>query len=263
MSFASRRVSIAARLVREFGGIFGTRPAKVTWPGGAVSFTFDDFPRSAWTNGVAVLDARDVRGTYYTAMGFAGTTGPLGPMFEIDDLRAADAQGHEIACHTFSHRDCWRASPAEIAAEFDQNAAALAEALDGAQPSNFAYPFGGVSLTAKRAAHCRFASCRGTGRGVNRGTVDLADLSSNPIYSREYDRDRLYRLIDEAKTANGWVTFYTHDVCDQPSDFGCTPAQLAAIVAYATEHAAVLPVRDVLAGLGLAGGERASDRRAA
>ena len=28
------RVSIAARLVREIGGVLCTRPAKVNWPGG-------------------------------------------------------------------------------------------------------------------------------------------------------------------------------------------------------------------------------------
>jgi len=263
MSFASRRVSIAARLVREFGGFFCTRPAKVRWPGGVVSFTFDDFPRSAWSNGGAVLEEYDVRGTYYAAMGLAGTASALGPMFEIDDLRAAHAHGHEIACHTFSHRDCRRASPAEIAAEIDRNAEALAEILDGAALDNFAYPFGGVSLAAKSALNRRFSSCRGTGRGINQGTVELADLFSNTLYSGDFDRDRLCRLIDDAQAAGGWVTFYTHDVCDEPSDFGCTPAQLRSIVAYASENATVLPVRDVLASLGLAGAERASDRRAA
>src|SRR5271155_5494249 len=143
MGFQSRRVSIPARLVREIGGIWRTRAAKVDWPGGVVSFTFDDFPRSAWLNGGPVLEQYGARGTYYTAMGLAGTESPLGPMFELDDLRAAQARGHEIACHTFSHRDCRRAAPPEIAAEIDRNAAALSRALDGAAIDNFAYPFGG------------------------------------------------------------------------------------------------------------------------
>src|SRR5580704_14439683 len=127
MGFLSRRVSIPARLVREIGGILRTRPAGIDWPGGVVSFTFDDFPRSAWLNGGPVLEQYGARGTYYTAMGLAGTDSDLGPMFEIDDLRGARAGGHEIACHTFSHRDCRRATPAEIAAEIDRNAAALSQ----------------------------------------------------------------------------------------------------------------------------------------
>jgi peptidoglycan/xylan/chitin deacetylase (PgdA/CDA1 family) len=252
MSFASRRVSIAARLARELGGFLSTKPAKIDWPGGVVSFTFDDFPRSAWVNGGPILEKFDRRGTYYAAMGLAGTENHLGPMFELDDLRAADAQGHEIACHTFSHRDCCRAPPAEIAAEIQRNAAAMAEVIGAEKLDNFAYPFGGVSQTAKQALGGRFTSCRGTGRGLNRGSVDLADLLSTSIYARDFNRNRLCQLIDDAHAENGWVIFYTHDVAGEPSPFGCTPEQFHAIVAYAAENAPVLPVRDVLAGLGLA-----------
>lgn len=231
-----------------------TRPATVDWPGGVVSFTFDDFPRSAWVNGGPILEKFGLRGTYYAAMGFAGGENHLGPMFAVDDLRAAHARGHEIACHTYSHRDCMRATPAAIVAEVERNGAALRETLGGAVPVNFAYPFGGISQTAKSAAHTWFDSCRGTGRGLNCGTVDLADLLSTSIYNRDFDRDRLCQLIDDAQAVGGWLIFFTHDVAESPSNFGCTPAQLNAIVAYAAENAAVLPVRDVLAKLGLAGG---------
>jgi len=263
MSFASRRISIAAKLARELGGFLCTRPTKIDWPGVVVSFTFDDFPRSAWINGGAILEQYDKRGTYYAAMGLAGTDSNLGKMFESDDLRAVHAQGHEIACHTYSHRDCYRASPAEIAAEIERNGTALASIIGDEPLDNFAYPFGGVSLTAKSALAGRFASCRGTGRGINRGTVDLADLFGTSIYSRDFNRDRLCQLIDDAQAGNGWVIFYTHDVAEEPSPFGCTPAQFKSIVAYAAENATVLPVRDVLAGLGLAKGRPALAKRAA
>ncbi|HEV2186265.1 MAG TPA: polysaccharide deacetylase family protein [Stellaceae bacterium] len=263
MSFASRRVSIAAKLARELGGILRTRPAKIEWPGGVVSFTFDDFPRSAWVNGGTILEQFGKRGTYYAAMGLAGTDSDLGKMFGADDLRAAHAQGHEIACHTYSHRDCCHASPAEITAEIARNATALAEVIAGVSLDNFAYPFGGVSLTAKNALGDRFASCRGTGRGINRGTVDLSDLRSSSIYSRDFDRQALCRLIDDARAASGWVIFYTHDVTEAPSPFGCTPEQFLSIVAYAAESAPVLPVCDVLAGLGIAKHRSASAKHAA
>lgn len=257
------RVSIAARLVREVGGFLCTRPAKVNWPGGVVSFTFDDFPRLAWTNGGAILEQYDRRGTYYAALGMAGTENHLGPMFTPDDLREAHAHGHEIACHTFSHRDCGHASAAEIAAEIDRNAAALSSVLDGAPVPNFAYPFGGVSVAAKSALSRRFVTCRGTGRGLNQGTVDLADLFSTSIYDQGFDRDRLCQLIDDAQAAGGWLIFYTHDVAETPSPYGCTPAQFQSIVAYAAANATVLPVRDVIAGLGLADASAAPEMRAA
>ncbi|HVH81660.1 MAG TPA: polysaccharide deacetylase family protein, partial [Stellaceae bacterium] len=242
------RVSLPARLVREFGGFLCTRPGKIAWPGGVVSFTFDDFPRSAWENGGAILEDYASYGTYYAAMGLAGTANHLGPMFEVDDLRAAHDRGHEVACHTFSHRDCARMPVVQIAAEIDQNAAALSQVLDGAPVTNFAYPFGGVSQAAKSALARRFGSCRGTGRGLNRGITDLADLLSTSLYSHNFDRNRLCQLIEDAQAENAWLIFYTHDVADDPSPFGCTPAQFQSIVAYAAESVPVLPVRDVLAG---------------
>jgi peptidoglycan/xylan/chitin deacetylase (PgdA/CDA1 family) len=256
------RCSIAARLAREIGGFLHTRPAKIGWAGGVMSFSFDDFPKSAWQTGGAIIEKYNARATYYTALSFAGTVGNLGPMFDIDDLRAANTTGHEIACHTYSHADCVYLSAGEIVAETERNAAALAEVLD-APMTNFAYPYGAVSLTAKAALSGRFASCRGTGEGINRRTVDLTDLRAVPLYPGSYDRDRLRRLIDENRTVGGWLIFFTHDVADQPSAFGCTPEQLEAIVAYAAETSPVLPVRDVLAGLGLAGEHAAPQRRTA
>ncbi|HYM72687.1 MAG TPA: polysaccharide deacetylase family protein [Stellaceae bacterium] len=256
------RSSIAARLAREIGGFLCTRPAKVSWPGGAVSFTFDDFPRSAWLNGGAILERHGLRGTYYAALNLAGTENHLGPMFTIDDLREVHARGHEIACHTFNHRDCRRAPASEILAEIDENAAALSRLLDGATMSNFAYPYGAVSLAAKHALSRRFASCRSTGQGINQGTVDLADLLGIHIYAGVFDRARLCQLIDDSRAQGGWIVFYTHDVSDTPSAFGCTPEQLEWVVAYAAQNATVLPVDDMLRSLGLPGEKRANKPQA-
>jgi peptidoglycan/xylan/chitin deacetylase (PgdA/CDA1 family) len=257
------RSSITARLAREIGGFMRTRPAKVGWAGGVVSFTFDDFPQSAWTNGGAILGKYDLRGTYYTALDLAGTENHLGPMFGLDDLRALHRTGHEIACHTFSHSDCRRASPAEIVAEVDANAAAFGALFGGATMTNFAYPFGALSLSAKATLSPRFASCRSTGQGVNLGTVDMTDLLGIRIYDGSFSRDRLHQLIDDNCAAGGWLIFYTHDVSNTPSDFGCTPAQLESVVAHAAETAPVLPVRDVLASLGLGSEQAAPQSRAA
>jgi hypothetical protein len=53
--------------------------------------------------------------------------------------------------------------------------------------------------------------------------------------------------IDEARDRNGWVIFYTHDVSEDPSEWGCTPAQLEAVVDHAAQRLPILPVRDVAA----------------
>lgn len=237
------RSSVGAMAARKIGWFLRTRPACVKFPGGIASFTFDDFPKSALTIGGAILERHGTRGTYYTAMQMAGTTNHFGPMFDAGDLRTAHRAGHEIACHTYSHLDCRHATGATIAAEISENTRAIAAVLDGLTPCDFAYPFGAVSLTAKHILAKRFLSCRGTGAGINQGAIDLADLSVFALYSRSFDAVALRARIDEARSRDGWIIFYTHDVADQPSAFGCTPEELATVVGYAcTQRLSVLPV---------------------
>lgn len=244
--------SISARAARKLARLVRMRPARVACPGGIVSFTFDDFPRSALTAGGAILERHGARGTYYAALSLAGRDGELGPMFDGGDLRAAHERGHELACHTYSHLDCGRAETAAILADLARNGSAFADLLDGFAPANFAFPFGGVSLRAKRALAGRFASCRGIGYGLNHGTADLAELAGTRLYADDFDCGRLHALIDRNRELGGWLIFYTHDVAESPSPHGCTPEQFAAVVAYAAGRCEVLPVREVVPRLAAA-----------
>ncbi len=242
------RASIATHLARRLGRLLPTQPRPVTWPGGVVSFTFDDFPKSALAAGGAILERHGARGTYYVSFGLAGSENHLGRLCDGEDVAAAHRAGHEIACHTFRHLDCSRVAADRLLADIARNAVALG-ALTGVEAENFAYPYGGLSLSAKRVLSRRFLSCRGIAAGINAGTADFADLKANRIRAAAGPEGGFRRLIDAARAAAGWLIFYTHDVAERPSDFGCTPAQLDAVVAYAAATGAVLPVRDVVAGL--------------
>ncbi|HEY1796703.1 MAG TPA: polysaccharide deacetylase family protein [Stellaceae bacterium] len=243
------RASLSTHFARKIGRFILTRPQKVTWPGGVVSITFDDFPKSALDAGGAVLDRHGVRGTYYTAVGLAETSGNLGRMFGRGDVEAAHRAGHEIACHTFHHLDCGRNKTPTLLADVDENGAAIESLTGGYTPTNFAFPFGGTSMSSKAAMSRRFESCRGIGFGVNAGTADFADLRANRV-RESVEEDGIYRrLVDEARATDGWLIFYTHDVIETPSPYGCTPEQLDTVVAYAAAACPVLTVRDVIAGL--------------
>ncbi len=243
------RRAVSTRLARTLGSLLRSRPAEVAWPGGAVSFTFDDFPRSALAAGGAVLEKYGVRGTYYAALGRLGSDGNIGRLCDADDIREAHARGHELGCHTHSHMDCSAAASAAILADVADNRAAFAGLLENFVPVSFAYPFGAMSLAAKRALAPRFQSCRGVGGGIHSGTADLADLRGTRIYHREYDRAGLLSLIDRNRELGGWLIFYTHDVAPAPSAYGCTPDELEAVVADAAKRSQVLPVREVVARL--------------
>ncbi len=227
------------------------RPVSAIWPAGVVSFTFDDFPKSALSAGGAVLEHQGARGTYYTAFGLAGTKGEPGAMFDMDDVRAACARGHEIGCHTYTHIDCAAAKAMQLRSEIAANAAAAAQI--GAHPlANFSYPFGRVSQPANRAVRPHFSSCRGIQPGINDGVPDYSELCANKIYHRLFDEGQMRALIDRNRAVGGWLIFYTHDVGEIPSAYGCTERELNVVVRYATSRSAVLPVRDVMSAMNAA-----------
>ena len=86
--------------------------------------------------------------------------------------------------------------------------------------------------------------------GVNTGTADLLMLRANRIYERRNDLPRLVRLIDDVHNTGGWLIFYTHDVTEQPTPFGCSPRAFEHLLeASVNSGCKVLPVGEALADL--------------
>src|SRR5437868_1211537 len=90
-----------------------------------VSFTFDDFPRSAWLTGGAILQRFGAAGTYYVSLGLLDKETPTGRICVAGDLAALVEQGHELGCHTFSHCHSWETEPQAFEDSVLENRAAL------------------------------------------------------------------------------------------------------------------------------------------
>ena len=86
-----------------------------------VSFTFDDVPKSAATVGAAILEAHGAHGTFYVIGSQVGTSSPLWDMVDGEDVVALHRHGHEIACHTFSHKRACDLDAATLNAEIERN----------------------------------------------------------------------------------------------------------------------------------------------
>ena len=212
------------------------------------SFTFDDFPQSAWTAGGPLLDRYGAKGTYYTAGSHCGTVEDELLSFNAEDLRAVHAAGHEIACHTFSHRRSPQVASADLEADFDRNTAFLRGLLGDVALESFAYPYGSVSPRTKRLAGRRFPSSRGIRAGVNAGTLELAQLKAVPLEVREWSAEMVERLVERARQRSGWIIFFSHDISESPSPYGATPAMLEhALATVRSAGIDILPVRDALA----------------
>jgi peptidoglycan/xylan/chitin deacetylase (PgdA/CDA1 family) len=218
-------------------------------PGPFVSFAFDDFPRTAFTEGGTILKNAGMRGTYYVAMGLVNTSNHLGDQFRIEDLHAAAAEGHEIATHTFSHSSSRKVSLDDFRSDVRKGHGAICEVIGLTPTANFAYPFGEVTVAVKQAMGEEMRSCRGIYGGLNGPVVDLNLLRANPLYGGLGALPPAERLIQENQTRKSWLIFYTHDVRPNPSPYGCTPELLEAVVRLVKQAGAtVLPVAEVLEG---------------
>ena len=222
---------------------FCRRPFAINPRAPVISFTFDDFPRSALLTGGAILQSFGLAGTYYASLGLIGKETPTGTMFLAEDLKAAVEQGHELGCHTFSHCHAWDTRPHAFEDAIIENRQALKDLIPGASFKTLSYPIGVPRARTKRRVSKYFACCRCGGQTFNVGTADLNYLSAYFLEQSRDNSEAIKHLIDENCRAGGWLIFVTHDVCKDPTVWGCTPDFFEDIVQYSVNSGArILPV---------------------
>jgi peptidoglycan/xylan/chitin deacetylase (PgdA/CDA1 family) len=222
-----------------------------------ISFTFDDFPRSAFLEAGSILRRYGALGTYYASLSLMGKQSPLGRMYESEDIGELVHLGHELGCHTFGHCHSWNTPPDVYERAILENQQALTEVLPGASFQTFAYPHSGPRLAVKKVAGRYFRCCRGGGlkpgrylhrhsaggQTFNWGVTDLNYLCAFFLEQSRDNPEAVKSLIDQNARARGWLIFATHDVCADPSPFGCTPDFFERVMQWSLESGAqILPV---------------------
>jgi len=237
------------------------RPLSISPEQPLISFTFDDFPQSALLAGGAILNRFGLAGTYYVSLGLLGRDAPTGRMFDARDLTSLLEQGHELGCHTFSHCDSWDTGTAAFEQSIIENRDMLTRLIPGMEFESFSYP---ISLprpeTKRRTAHY-FQCCRAGGQVSNVGKADANQLAAYFLEKSRNNIQAIKDLIDHNREVRGWLIFATHDICDNPTAFGCTPQFFEQVVQYAVGSGArVLPVIQALEVLKVPGRRRESTR---
>jgi peptidoglycan/xylan/chitin deacetylase (PgdA/CDA1 family) len=226
-----------------------------------ISFTFDDFPRSAFLDAGSILRRYGILGTYYVSLSLMGKQSHLGPMFQAEDLKELARLRHELGCHTFAHCHSWNTPPDVYERAILENQKALSELLPGASFQTFAYPISVPRLAVKKVAGRHFLCCRGGGlkarryllrhaaggQTFNSGITDLNYLCAFFLEKSRGNPEAVKSLIDQNARARGWLIFATHDVCAAPSPFGCTSSFFEQVVRWAVDSGArILPVVEAL-----------------
>lgn len=214
---------------RKWANISFSKKVNIKLEKPIISFTFDDAPVSAFLNGGSILSKFGFGGTFYVSLSLM--TGPdPDTRFTIQHLKDAIAHGHEIGGHTYGHTDLSKTTAAKGIADMKKNRTEMEKLIPGTQLRNFSYPFGAQTRPLKKYASTRYRSARGIEEGINAQGTDLYNLKTVKLYESKHSLDYIFRKLDEAEKNNGWLIFYTHDVDEKFTDWGCSPAYFEAVV---------------------------------
>src|SRR5437867_3704023 len=140
MNFSNIPLRVKCRLRREVAARLARRPLVMRNSEPLISFTFDDFPRSALRQGGAILRTHGLTGTFFASFGLTGCGAPTGKIFSFDDLSGFVRQKHELGCHTFDHCHAWDTAPADFEASILKNRLAAEKYLPGKELKTCSYP---------------------------------------------------------------------------------------------------------------------------
>ena len=188
-----------------------------------ISFTFDDFYRSALGVGGKLLEERGLKGTFYASMSLMGKSNRIGDFFTEDDLKKTAKAGHEIGGHTFGHLSCSQFSAELFSQDSINNNEAINLLLGGYEVRNFSFPFGDVFPAHKKLLNEHFRSLRCIRGGINLDKIDLGLLRCNRLYSDSVSIESVKKIIEEISNRKAWLIFYTHDISEKFSPWGCSP----------------------------------------
>lgn len=203
-----------------------------------ISFTFDDFPVSAVTQGADILSRYSIPATYYACSGLEGLTNLTGELYTSDHLNLLATEGHEIGAHTHTHLDCSDHDIGHVLKDISQNESWLNQRDINAQ--SFAYPYGETTVNLKSAIKDRFVSSRGILPGINRVGSDLTQLRSMELSPDAWTHNRAIRAIENVARNGGWLILFTHDVRNDPSPYGVQPDILDRLAKQAQDSGAQL-----------------------
>lgn len=239
--------NLYSKVCRRLTVKMAQKPLNVRKDRAIISFSFDDCPVSGLKNGVTALEKEGWLSTVYVACGLFGVENHLGKMMDGDDTKALHSYGHEIGEHTYSHRDAKSMSLERFKLDIARNQSELAE-LGLPKSETFAYPYGETYPSLKKAMEEKFKGSRGINKKIHTNMVDLNQIGSLPLYTDTIDS--AIEAVKSISQTGGWLTFFTHDVRDNPSDYGCTQDTMRRIIeAVKDTDADVMTIKDAILAL--------------
>lgn len=221
-------------------------PSGFLWPNGAemaLSLTFDDGRPTQVTHAIPLLDAFDVKATFYSQ--------PENLRNELAGWRRAVAVGHEIGNHTVGHpctgNFAWVRYDGVVLESYDleRMRAEIVQANDeieemlGVRPVSFAYPCGQTYVGRGRDTRSYVplvAELFQTGRRWLDETSNAPDhFDTAQVMAMRMDGEdfaAVQRMVERARHSGNWLVLAGHGVGDNPR-WGTQLDMLKDLLAYA------------------------------
>ena len=242
------RSDLPSKIGRRINRWRNAVPTSISCPEPIVTVTFDDFPKSA-LNGADIVESSGGKAGFYACTSMAGHNGPYGEMFDTETLTDLQSRGHEIGSHTDTHLDMSLTGADDALSDIDRNLKTLKDMGLEAEVKSFAYPFGETRFATRTELSKRFQTCRGVAPGANMGTVDRSHLRA---FELNADKRKLHNAVAALETLSdvpSWIILFTHDVSQDPSDFGVSIQDLKELCARAVDVGAKLMTPSAAANL--------------
>lgn len=184
-----------------------------------VSFTFDDAPRSVYTQAFPLLKKAGLHATIYLSTGTLTKPGYVNWL----DTKDLDASGWEIGAHTHTHADLTKLSVADFVGEIEESQRLFKER--GYTPVSFSAPYGAYSereLVELRKVYSSNRAAWGNG-GINPyPNFDAYNLVSLGI-TLETTLDEVREQVRTIKRDGGWLILQFHQIDDGQKEVGPFP----------------------------------------
>ena len=216
---------------------------------GVVSISFDDQLQTTYDNALLILEKYDMLSTWFICTDHINGTDPNSklPCISWKAIIHLSQIGHEIGSHSKSHPHFSNHSPNRVIKELKDSKKMIQDHL-GVPVNSFAYPFSdcGWKENIPYIAGSVYKYCRGGEFGINSWPLRLHSLFAVKLYEKRNHIDYYKALIDICLKQNKWIIFYTHDVCNHYSDFGCSPLFFETLLEYIKlKSIQVLPIQQV------------------
>ncbi len=226
-----RKPSLTGRLSFALAARLRLRQIPARAGRGVLSITFDDIPRSAWTNGGRILDQHGLHATYYLSGDLCGKIFEGREQYRREDVADIVAAGHEVGSHLFHHVSTLGLSPGQMRHEIARNDDFLQEVIGpNFLPQSFAYPYGEISISAKWLCNRRFASSRSVMGGLNGVGADRDQLRILPIDNVFASTADWAGIMDTVAREGAWAIALAHGVDDSGHAFSCPPDRLETLI---------------------------------